>query len=64
MTDDDERWLPELLREQGKAAFGHAFGRTMLLGSLVILVNATIVWTLQGRHRSAVAPEPAVSVPD
>ena len=50
--------VADLLREQGKAAFGHAFGRTMLLGSLVILVNAVIVWTFQGRHRSAEAPAP------
>lgn len=56
--------LAQLLRDQGKAAFGHAFGRTMLLGSAVIFLNATIVWTLQGRHRSAVAPEvPAAPVP-
>lgn len=46
------------LVEQGKDAFGHAFGRTMLLATLVIFVNAAIVWTFQGRHRGAIAPDP------
>ncbi|MEO6629930.1 MAG: MFS transporter [Aquihabitans sp.] len=47
------------LIEQGKAAFSHAFGRTMLLAMVVILLNAVIVWVFQGRHRSAVAPQGA-----
>lgn len=51
--DGDGR-TASFLVEQGKSAFGHAFGRTMLLGAAVIFVNAAIVWTLQGRHRSAV----------
>lgn len=46
------------LVEQGKDAFGTAFGRTMLLATAVIFVNAAIVWTFQGRHRGAVAPDP------
>lgn len=46
-----------LLVEQGREAFGHAFGRTMLCATVVILLNAAIVWTFQGRHRGAVAPE-------
>jgi len=46
------------LVEQGKEAFGTAFGRTMLLATVVIFVNSAIVWIFQGRHRSAVAPEP------
>lgn len=51
------------LVEQGKASFSHAFGRTMLVATLVIFVNAVIVWTFQGRHRGAVAPEPATAPP-
>ncbi|QXC59234.1 DHA2 family efflux MFS transporter permease subunit [Aquihabitans sp. G128] len=49
----------QLLVQQGKEAFGTAFGRTMLLATAVIFVNAAIVWTFQGRHRGAVAPDPA-----
>ncbi len=47
------------LVEQGREAFSHAFGRTMLCAAAVIFVNAAIVWTLQGRHRGAVAPDRA-----
>jgi DHA2 family multidrug resistance protein-like MFS transporter len=39
------------LAQQGREAFGQAFGRTMLCGTAVILVNAAIVWTFQGRHK-------------
>lgn len=49
--------LARFLTAQGKDAFAHAFGRTMLLGAVVILANAAIVWTFQGRHRGAVPPE-------
>lgn len=48
----------QFLIEQGKQAFSHAFGMAMLLGAAVILVNSAIVWTFQGRHRSAEAPDP------
>lgn len=50
------------LVEQGREALGHAFGRTMLLAMIVILINAAIVWTFQGRHRGAEADE-ATEVP-
>ena len=49
------------LVEQGRSAFAHAFGSTMLLAMGVIVVNAVIVWTLQGRHRSAEAPGPLIT---
>ena len=48
----------QFLAQQGREAFALAFGRTMLLGSVVIFLNAAIVWRFQGRHRGAVAPEP------
>lgn len=51
------------LVDQGKNAFGHAFGRTMLLATVVIFVNSVIVWSFQGRHRGAVALEPVASSP-
>jgi EmrB/QacA subfamily drug resistance transporter len=46
------------IARQGRDAFSNAFGTTMLIAAAVIFVNAAIVWTLQGRHRSAVAPNP------
>ncbi len=55
--------LAQTIGDQGRAAFAHAFGRTMLLGALVMAVNATIVWRYQGRYRGAVVePEPAPAV--
>ncbi|MCU1497889.1 MAG: drug resistance transporter [Acidimicrobiales bacterium] len=51
------------LLDQGRAAFGSAFGRTMLMATVVIFVNAAIVWTFQGRHRGAVAPAPTAVGP-
>ncbi len=51
------------LIDQGKDAFSHAFGRTMILGAVVIFLNSAIVWTFQGRHRGAVAPEPVGAEP-
>lgn len=44
------RQLAELLTEQGKAAFGHAFGQVMLIAAGVILLNAAIVWIFQSRR--------------
>jgi EmrB/QacA subfamily drug resistance transporter len=44
------RHLAGVLTEQGKAAFGHSFGQTMLLAAGVILVNAAIVWIFQSRR--------------
>jgi MFS family permease len=44
--------------QQAREAFSTAFGRAMVLATVVILVNSAIVWTFQGRHRSAVAPAP------
>lgn len=38
------------LVEQGKAALAHTFGRAMLLGSIVILLNSAIVWMFQHRE--------------
>ncbi len=58
-----EQGTAAFLVEQGKAAFGHAFGRTMLLAAAVIFVNAAIVWAFQDRHRGAVAPDPVESFP-
>lgn len=40
------------ISEQGQAAFSHAFGRTMLYASVIIFINAAIVWTLQSRTRT------------
>ena len=42
--------LAAFLTQQGKEAFGHAFGRTMLIAACVIFVNAAIVWTFQARR--------------
>ncbi|MCB1255823.1 MAG: MFS transporter [Microthrixaceae bacterium] len=41
-----------LIVEQAKAAFSHAFGRTMLYASIIIFINAAIVWKFQHRHES------------
>lgn len=41
------------IAEQGRAAFSHAFGRTMLYASVIIFINAAIVWTMQTRTRTA-----------
>jgi EmrB/QacA subfamily drug resistance transporter len=46
---------------QGRDAFSDAFGKSMFIAALVIFVNAAIVWTLQGRHRSAFAPDHEIS---
>ena len=48
-----------LLLDAGRDVFSHAFGRAMLLGVAIVLCNALCVWTFQGRHRGAVAPDPA-----
>jgi EmrB/QacA subfamily drug resistance transporter len=53
---EGDRGTAAFIARQGREAFSHAFGRTMLLAALVIFVNAAIVWTMQGRHRSAFAP--------
>jgi len=53
---EGDRGTAAFIARQGREAFSHAFGRTMLLAALVIFVNAAIVWALQGRHRSAFAP--------
>lgn len=50
---DGDGATARFLVDQGREALGHAFGRTMLLAMVVILVNAAIVWTFQGRHRGA-----------
>lgn len=50
--------IAELVVDQAREAFSEAYGRTMLVAALVIFVNAAIVWSLQGRHRSAFAPTP------
>ncbi len=42
--------LAEVLTEQGKAAFGHAFGQAMFIAAGVILLNAAIVWIFQSRR--------------
>ncbi|MEO6987555.1 MAG: MFS transporter [Aquihabitans sp.] len=47
----------EFMIEQGKNAFSHAFGMAMVLGAVLILINSAIVWTFQGRHHSAEAPD-------
>lgn len=39
------------ISQQGKEAFSHAFGRTALYASIVIFLNAAIVWSLQERHK-------------
>ena len=53
----------QLLVEQGKAAFSHAFGTAMLVGAAVIVLNSLIVWTFQHRGRPAEAPLPAGEPP-
>ncbi len=56
---DGDRGTAAFMVRQAQDAFSDAFGRTMLLAALVIFVNSAIVWSLQGRHRSAFAPVPA-----
>jgi len=49
--------LGDFLTHQGKDAYGHAFGKAMLVAALVIFVNAAIVWTLQSRRERINPPE-------
>lgn len=42
----------ETLVRAGQDAFSSAFGRSMLFGVGIALVNAALVWTFQGRNRS------------
>lgn len=56
-AEDHPRYA-EVLIDAGQDVFSHAFGRAMLLGVVIVLLNALCVWTFQGRHRSSEAPEP------
>lgn len=51
LADAGDRATAQFITDQGKEAFSHAFGRTMLYASVVIFLNATIIWTLQERRK-------------
>lgn len=46
--------------EAGQNAFSGAFGRSMMFGVVVVLLNAAVVWTFQGRNKREAEPTPSV----
>lgn len=54
---EDHPTYAQTLVDAGRDVFSGAFGQAMLLGVAIVLVNALCVWTFQGRHRGAVAPD-------
>jgi EmrB/QacA subfamily drug resistance transporter len=49
--------LAARISDQAREAFSGAFGRTMLMGAIVMAVNSAIVWRFQGRHRGTLVVE-------
>jgi len=42
--------LAQTVAHASRSAFAQAFGRAMLIGALVIFINAALVWVFQARH--------------
>jgi DHA2 family multidrug resistance protein-like MFS transporter len=61
-AEDHPRYA-DVLIDAGQDVFSHAFGRAMLLGVVIVLLNALSVWLFQGRHRGAQAPDPELPGP-
>ncbi len=51
----------DMITRQATEVFSAAFGRTMIYASVVIFLNAAIVWVLQVRHGSRPGANPAAT---